>query len=396
MYIGCMKKNAIRSVHYPTSWISLCTVLLFAIVCTSCGQDEPPTTVVPDNPVEPEPEMEVDDSFLGSMRDLSSKDLVAEMGIGWNLGNSFDVRDKDKTVWGNPLSSSTHVRAVKAMGFETLRIPVTWNFHQGQTAPYTIETAYISRVQLIVDEALKNDMHVIINTHHDDWIIPTEDEAVVVRDRLSSLWTQVGNHFSEYGDKLIFEVMNEPRLHGSPEEWSGGTQEGRDVINTYHKASVDAIRATGGNNSKRHLMIPTYAASTTSGAMEDLVVPNDDPNIIISLHSYFPWSFAGQEDGTNVWGSDEEKTALENELNWIRDRWVVQEGRAVILGEWGTTDKNNLTARTEYSTFYTAEAVERELLPIIWDDGGNFGMYNRNTNTWKYPEIAQAVVAAAK
>ena len=395
MYIRHIKKQVMRLLKLTHLWLSICVFLLMSTTWSSCGQDEPPVTMIPDQPVDPVVEVE-DDDFLGTMRGLTSMELVAEMRVGWNLGNSFDVRDNDKTAWGNPLSSSTHVRAVKAMGFETLRIPITWNFNQAQTAPYMIEAAYLSRIQLIVDEGLKNDMHVIINTHHDDWIVPTESEADRVSDRLASIWTQVSNHFSAYGDKLIFEVMNEPRLHNSPEEWSGGTQEGRDVVNRYQKVSVDAIRATGGNNSTRHLMIPTYAASTTSSAMEDLVVPNDDPNIIISLHSYFPWSFAGQEDGTNIWGSDEEQAALENELDWIRDRWVVRENRAVILGEWGTTDKNNLTARTEYCAFYAKEAVERGLLPIIWDDGGNFGMYNRNTDSWKYPEIAEAVVAAAK
>jgi len=346
---------------------SFCFSLLF--VFAACSQEELVTPTGPNTPTPPVV-MENDD-FMGSMRDLSSADLVGEMGIGWNLGNSFDVRDKDKTAWGNPLTTSTHIRMVKDMGFETLRIPVTWNYHQQQNAPYTIETPYLARVKLIVDEGLKNDMHVIINTHHDDWIIPTTAEAATTKARLTSLWTQVGNYFQEYGDKLIFEVMNEPRLMGSPEEWSGGTQEGRDVLNEYHKVCVDAIRNTGGNNSKRHLMVSTYAASTTSDAMNDLIIPNDDPNIIISLHSYFPWSFAGQEDGTNIWGSEEEKTALTKELDWIRDKWISQEGRAVILGEWGTTDKNNLTAR-------------------------KFGMYNRNTNTWKYPAIAQAVVAAGK
>ncbi len=395
MYFRSTIENMKRLLQNQMSWMSSLTLLFLAFALSSCGQDEVVTPIIPDEPIV-EPPAVVDNDFLGTMRGLSSQELVAEMGIGWNLGNSFDVRDKDKTVWGNPLTSSTHVRAVKAMGFETLRIPVTWDYHQNENAPYTIEQPYIARVALIVDEALKNDMHVIINTHHDDWIIPTTEASTEVKDRLASLWTQVGTHFIDYGDKLIFEVMNEPRLMGSPEEWSGGTQEGRDVINEYHKACVDAIRSTGGNNTTRHLMTPTYAASSTTNAMEGLIVPNDDPNIIISIHSYFPWSFAGQEDGTNIWGSDEEKLALENELDWIRDKWMVASNRAVILGEWGTTDKNNLTARTEYATYYTTEAVKRGLLPIIWDDGGNFGMYDRNTNTWKYPEIAQAVVAAAK
>ena len=377
-------------------------ILAVGLSWTSCGSEDIAPVVTPEVPEEPmtetptDPPAEMVDEIAGEIRDISSMELVAEMGIGWNLGNSFDVRSKNKTAWGNPLPTGEHISDIKDMGFKTLRIPVTWDYDQEENSPYTIERAYLSRIQLIVNEGLNNGMHVIINTHHDDWIIPTNADAEEVKNRLSSLWTQVANHFKAYGDKLIFEIMNEPRLMNSPEEWSGGTQEGRDVVNDFHKVSVEAIRATGGNNSNRHLMVSTYAASSTTNAMRDLEVPNNDPNIIISVHSYFPWSFAGQEDGPDNWGSDQEKTALDNELNRIRDRWMVQENRAVILGEWGTTDKNNLADRTSYASYYAKAATERGLLPIIWDDGGKFGMYNRHAREWKYPEIAEAVVKAAE
>jgi len=368
--------------------------MFLSLLVSSCGKEEIQEPIIPIEPEVPEIEMEVEPE--GTMRDITSMELVAEMGIGWNLGNSFDVRAADKTNWGNPLPSGTHIKAVKDMGFGTLRIPITWGFNQQKSSPYTIQDSYLLEIQEIVDEALENKMHVIINTHHDDWIIPTTTNATVVKERLSKLWSQVATHFQAYGDHLIFEVMNEPRLLDSPEEWTGGTQEGRKIINEFHKAGVDAIRNTGGNNTKRHIMISTYAASSTADAMRDLEIPNNDPNIIISIHSYFPWSFAGQEDGPNSWGSDEEKTALTNELDWIRDRWIIQEKRPVILGEWGTINKNNTEARTVYAAFYANAAVERGMLPIIWDDGGNFGLYNRHSNTWKYPEIAKEIVAAGK
>lgn len=374
--------------------------MVLGLLATSCSEDDPviPVVETPEQPEEQMPEDPVTDlaeDISGVIRDISSMDLVAEMGVGWNLGNSFDVRSKDKTAWGNPLSVAAHIKDVKEMGFGTLRIPVTWNYDQLQTDPFTIEADYLNRVKIIVNAALNNDMHVIINTHHDDWIIPTNSEADEVKSRLASIWTQVANHFKAYGDRLIFEPMNEPRLEGSPAEWSGGTQEGRDQINAFHLAAVDAIRNTGGNNSNRHLMVSTYAASSTTNAMRDLVVPNDDPNIIISIHSYFPWSFAGQEDGPDTWGSAAEKSALENELNRIKNRWVVDENRPVILGEWGTTDKNNLSTRTQYCAYYAKTATDLGLLPIVWDDGGKFGMYNRHAMNWKYPEIAEAIVNAA-
>ncbi len=384
--------------HYIIKyWFLFALLLSLTSAWISCGQEDLSPTAMPEVIEEVMDQTSDTQNVLeGTIRPISSIDLVSEMGVGWNLGNSFDVISKDKTIWGNPLSTTAHIRDVKAMGFTTLRIPITWNFDQKETSPYTIEQDYLDRIQVIVNEALTNDMHVIINTHHEEWIIPTDAEAEKVKSRLSSLWTQVATFFEPYGDQLLFEVMNEPRLRNSQEEWNGGTQEGRSVVNEYHKVCVEAIRATEGNNRKRHLMISTYAASSNSDAMRDLVVPNDDPNIIISIHSYFPWAFAGIENGPNIWGSDEEKEALKNELDRIKDRWVVQENRAVILGEWGTTDKNNLSSRIEYCAYYAKAATQRGLLPIIWDDGGNFGLYDRHAMNWKYPEIAEAVIAAAE
>lgn len=378
--------------------LSICfnSLFIFILVFCSCKSDESIPTPVP--PVEMEEEMDntMDNDSSEEMRDISSMELVAEMGVGWNMGNSFDVRNSDKTVWGNPLPLSTHISAVKEMGFETLRIPVTWNFNMLEQAPFTVEIPYLARVKRIVDAGLQNDMHVIINTHHDDWIIPTEAEGPKVKERLASLWMQIGNHFIEYGDKLIFEVMNEPRHIDTAEEWSGGTAEGRKVLNEFHQVCVDAIRATGNNNSKRHIMVSTYAASTTPNAFADLIIP-DDPNIIVSIHSYFPWSFAGQDaGGTNNWGSEADKAALDRELDRIKERWVTQENRPVILGEWGAKDKNNLSTRVSYVDYYANGAVDRGLVPIIWDDGGNFGLYDRHAGSWKYPEIARAVVDAGR
>ncbi|HAP60187.1 MAG TPA: hypothetical protein DCR93_12065, partial [Cytophagales bacterium] len=195
---------------------------------------------------------------IGEARDISSFDLVAEMGVGWNLGNSFDVTARDKTLWGNPAPSFAMVTAVKAMGFGTIRIPITWGFHQQENAPYTIEPGYLQEIETVVEHAFRNQMHVIINVHHDnDWVVPTAEAAEEAQARLASLWTQVANHFIEYNDSLIFETLNEPRLEGIPEEWSGGTAEGRGFINDFHKAAVDAIRATGGNNELRHILITT-------------------------------------------------------------------------------------------------------------------------------------------
>lgn len=388
-----MKTFFLSSFKMQTTLPILC--LLFLQLFLSCKGETPapPDPTIPD-PVNPSP-APTGTEGIGEARDISSFDLVAEMGVGWNLGNSFDVTSRDKTYWGNPVPTKAMIDAVRNMGFKTLRVPITWGFHQNTNAPYTIESAYLDDVKRVVDYGFQNRMHVIINVHHDnEWVKPNAAEAEETKERLSSLWTQVANFFKEYNDSLIFETLNEPRLEGIPEEWSGGTPEGRAFINDFHKVAVDAIRATGDNNEKRHIMIPTWAASTVPAAMEDLTIPNDDPKIIISLHTYFPWPFAGE--ASISWGSDQDKQNLEGELDKIRQKWIVDEQRPVILGEWGSIEDNPLQTRIAYAEFYAKEAAERDLLTIVWDDGGMFRLLDRNTISWDFPQIATAIVAASE
>ncbi len=331
----------------------------------------------------------------GIMRKLTSLELVADMGSGWNLGNTFDVEDEDITAWGNPLTTKEIIDAVKERGFKTIRIPVTWRFHMGDAPNYIIETEWLKRVQKVVDYVRANNMYTIINIHHDDpWIIPTYDKSDEVKTRLNKVWTQIANHFKEYSDYLIFETLNEPRYENSPEEWKGGTPEGRDVVNQYHKVSVDAIRATGGNNKVRHIMVSTYAASTTSVALDALVIPNNDANIIISLHSYFPFEFCLQGTDT-TWGTEADKSALTSELEKVANKFVAN-GRAVIMGEWSSGNQNNIDDRLLHADFYSKECAKRGLMSIWWDVGnyGNneSGLMDRNSLKWPFGEIADILI----
>ena len=368
--------------------------LLFLMQFAACSNEN--GSVVENKPAEQlSEEEEVQKPGIGTARDISSFDLVAEMGVGWNLGNSFDVESKDKTYWGNPITSKAMIDEVKAMGFSTLRIPITWGPNQVEMSPYTIDPDYLTEIKRVVDFGFQNKMHVIIDVHHDNsWIKPMASETQESTDRLSSLWTQVANFFQDYNDSLIFEILNEPRIEGITEEWSGGNSEGRGYINDFHKAAVDAIRATGENNEKRHIMITTWAASTVPIAMEELTIPNDDEKIIISLHSYFPWQFAGEAAVT--WGSESDKSALIAELDKIKQKWIIERDRPVILGEWGTIEANPLQSRINYADFYVKEAAARGLLTIVWDDGGNFRLLNRNDLSWDFADIATAIVAASQ
>ncbi len=333
----------------------------------------------------------------GDMRDISPKEFVLDMGSGWNLGNTLDTEDIDVTAWGNPITTKAMIDAVAEKGFKTLRLPVTWRFHTGDAPDYILESDWLDRVENIANFALSNDMYVIINIHHDDeWIVPTYENAPAVKERLTKTWTQIANRFKPYGDYVIFETLNEPRHEGSPEEWEGGTTEGRDVVNQYHQVSVDAIRATGGNNAVRKIMVSTYAAGTGENVLDDYLVPNNDVNVIVSIHSYSPYLFslAGTDP---TWGTDADKAELTEEFNTIQDKFN-NEGRAVVMGEWGSTFANNVADRLAHAEYYAGLCAERGICPIWWDNGNadEFGLFNRNTLEWVYPEIADAIVNATR
>jgi aryl-phospho-beta-D-glucosidase BglC (GH1 family) len=340
------------------------------------------------------------------MRNITSLQLTADMGAGWNLGNTLDaygdwVSGLDtETCWGNPKTTQAMIDAIKQKGFKTLRLPVTWHQHLGSAPDYTIDSEWLDRVEEVANYAFTNDMYVIINIHHDDsWIIPTYDKKNAVIAQIEKVWTQIANRFKDYGDYLIFETFNEPRLEGSAEEWNGGTAEGRDVLNSFHLAAVNAIRNTGENNASRHLMVSPYGASGSVDAINDLVIPNNDSRIIVSWHNYSPYSFALQIPGTTTWGSDSEKAELTTLFDRIYNKFI-KNGRAVIMGEFSSTDKNNTAERAKHAEFMVKSAQDRQIVPIWWDNGdinggdsdGGFAILNRNTVSWLYSTIADVII----
>jgi len=335
------------------------------------------------------------------MRNISSMELIDDMGVGWNLGNTLDALGNSglatETAWGNPYTTKAMIDEVSRLGFKTIRIPITWFQHQGSAPDYTIDTEWMDRVEEIANYCFANDMYVIINTHHEegDWLVPTYANQAVVTAQLKAIWTQVSERFKDYGDYLIFETLNEPRVHGGQDEWNGGTEEVREVVNALNKSAVDIIRASGGNNASRFIMCTTVGASTSYNAINSFVIPNNDDRVIVSLHSYFPYNFALNKEAGSVttWGSSSEKSELDDELQKIYDKFIAN-GHAVIMGEWGSINKNNTADREVHADYYAKAALARGIMPIVWDDGGNFKQLNRQALTWDYPNIVSNIVAA--
>ncbi|PJI07528.1 MULTISPECIES: glycoside hydrolase family 5 protein [Clostridium] len=337
------------------------------------------------------------------MRNITSMQVVKDMKVGWNLGNTLDA-SPDETGWGAPKTTKAMIDEIKKAGFNTVRIPITWKDHIGAAPNYTIDKAWLDRVQEVVNYVLDNNMYAIINVHHDDpWVVPNSQHEGDTVHELSLVWNQIANRFKNYSDYLIFETLNEPREVGSATEWSGGTDESRQAVNQYNLTAVNAIRSTGGNNSSRFIMVPTYAASVEPAAMNALTIPNNDSRVIVSLHMYAPYYFAMDTSDLSVstWGSDADKAALDSQMDAIYNKFI-KNGTAVVIGEFGSIDKNNLSSRVAHAKYYVSAARKRGITPIWWDNGAynpgqpdTYAIFNRTMLSWYYPDLVKALVDSA-
>lgn len=324
----------------------------------------------------------------------SSEEIVRAMNTGWCLGNTLDSYNTGKsglsteTGWGNLKTTKEMIKSVKDAGFNSIRIPVTWGEHMTGD---TINADWLARVKEVVDYAYDQDMFVILNMHHDDyiWFEPTESEYPADSAKLKAIWSQIASCFADYGDRLLFEGMNEPRTVGSANEWMGGTAAERAVIARYEKDFVDTVRKTGGNNSHRSLIITSYAASADTAALNDVVVPNSK-NIILSVHFYAPWKFS---DGSVTDFNDSGKAELDAKFAELKQKFA-DKGTPVIIGEFGCINAAPESERQEYYKYYIESAKKQGIKCFIWDNNitsgeQSFGLFNRGTLTWN-----QAILSA--
>lgn len=335
------------------------------------------------------------------IRDIPSTELVKEIKIGWSLGNTLDSTGgsgvDSETSWGNIVTTKEMITAVKDAGFNIIRIPTTWGIHMDENN--VVDEAWMNRVQEVVDYAYSQDMFVILNIHHEEWHDPYYETEAEVTEKLKTLWTQIGTRFAGYDEKLIFEGLNEPRKRNTPLEWNGGDDEGREVVNNFNAAFVETIRGLGGNNAKRHLMIPGYAASSSDSALKAIKIPEGDDKIIVSVHAYTPYAFALSDDIAARNFSPDDTSA--NDIIYLMDSLktnFIDKGIPVIIGEFGARSKANEEIRGEWATFYVSQAKAIGVPCLWWDNGAftgtgeNFGILNRSTCTWEYPLVVEGLM----
>ncbi len=330
----------------------------------------------------------------------TSAEIVNDIKVGWNLGNSLESYDTGKKGlyteigWGNVKTTPEIMQSVKDAGFNAVRIPVTWCEHMDGD---TIQKEWMDRVQEVVDYAYDIGMYVIINVHHDDyvWLSPIPSKAEANTKKLCSIWKQIAENFSDYDDRLIFEGINETRNIGSELEWMGGTHEEREVVNGYIQAFVDTVRETGGNNADRTLVVSTYGACAEEAALNDVVVPRGK-NIILNVHYYAPWKFS---DGQTTVFDDAGKSEIEAKFAYLK-RNFIDNGIPVIIDEFGCQAAASDDVRAEYYSHYISRAKLNGIKCFVWDNcqmSGNssFGIFKRGNLTWN-EKILKGIMNGAK
>lgn len=350
--------------------------------------------------------------------------FTQSLKAGWNLGNTFDAfgctwlnnKLAYEMAWVGVRTTKQLFEALKSAGFASVRIPVSWHDHvSGED--FTIDADWLARVKEVVGYALDSGLYVIVNTHHDiekEFIYPDEEHLDNSVRYIRSIWTQLAAAFGQEDERLMFESMNEPRLKGTSIEWwlnpsNPRSAEAVRCINALNQAFVDTVRATGGLNATRYLLVPGYSASLDGAMHKEFALPADtaENRLIVSVHAYTPYAFAlqsaGESGSKSTFDPDNllDHVDIDRLMQSLYDKFVSY-GIPVVMGEFGARDKSgNLRDRADFFAYYVAAASARGIPCFVWDNnaftgGGElFGLLDRKTNLIVYPEILESMMRYA-
>lgn len=371
----------------------------------------------------------------------SANDAVKNMGVGWNLGNTLDANSQkvsditndtywgqqgleSETCWGQPTATRKFIQMMKKAGFTAIRVPVTWYNHMDKDG--NVNAAWMNRVKEVVDYVVGEGLYCILNVHHDTgadskdasgkvtgyhWIKADANNYANNKAKFEKLWKQIAETFKDYGQTLVFEGYNE-MLDGNscwnyPTWYSNGqgydanyAKKSLQTINSYAQSFVNAVRATGGNNATRNLIVNTYAA--TSGGvwgtnthpqepLEQLVLPTDKTkgHLIVEVHSY-----------PNITsGISSAKSGLDWTFNNLRDKLIKRLNVPVIVGEWGTSNVDNGSdyidrrqTMIEFCDYFVKKAKQNNIATFYWmglSDGTS-----RSQFVFNQPDLAETITKA--
>jgi len=329
---------------------------LFSLLFASCNT----------RPVEVTEVTEMTDAFI----------MNQKIGRGINLGNALEAPQEGE--WGVVLEER-YFQLIADQGFNSIRIPIRWSSHAGQSEPYTIATAFFDRVDWALENTLSRNLLVVINFHHYEEIFadPKGHE-----ERFLGLWRQVAEHYQDYPPELIFEILNEPH----------------DELNAFawNQLLLKALAVIRESNPERMVVVgpPKWNAVNQ---LSYLKLPEDDRNLIVTFHYYEPFQFTHQgaewSEGSDAWmgrtwdGTDAQKREVSRDMD-IATAWAERNNRPIYLGEFGAYSKADMDSRARWTAFIAQSAQERGFSWAYWEFCAGFGIYEPDLNIWMNPLVA--------
>jgi aryl-phospho-beta-D-glucosidase BglC (GH1 family) len=340
----------------------------------------------------------------------TAKQIASKMKVGWNLGNTLEATGGE-TSWGNPKATQRLIDSVKAIGYNAVRLPVSWDTHANPTT-HVIDPTWLARVKAVVDYCIKDSMYVFFNVHWDNgWLENhvTVADSAIVNAKQKAYWTQIANYFKNYDEHLLFASANEPNADNATAV---------SVLMSYHRTFIRAVRATGGNNKSRTLIIqgPNTNIELTSSLMT-MPVDSIENRLMVEVHFYAPWNFTGMSQDETwgkmayYWGKgyhsivDPAHNAAWGEEAYVTQAFdlmktnFVDKGFPVVIGEFGTIKRTGIpdlnlhnASREYWYKTVVQTAVNHGCIPYVWDTGG---LINRNTGNVNELGIVNAIMEGA-
>lgn len=345
----------------------------------------------------------------------TAPEIAAKMGLGWNIGNALEATGGE-SAWGSPRITKSYIDFVKKSGFNSIRIPCAWNQYSDPNTG-EIRKEWLQRVKELVQSCVDNNMYVLINIHWDGgWLENNVTEAKKVENnaKQKAFWEQIATHLRDFDEHLIFASANEPNAEDAAQ---------MAVLTSYHQTFIDAVRATGGKNAYRILVVqgPSTDIGKTNSLMNTLPVDTAEKRLMVEVHNYTPFQFTllnGDADwgkmffywGNNhhsavepnrnaIWGEEKEQDKSFQELKTK----FVDKGIPVILGEYGAYRRSgasqlplDMTAHQNavdyWITYITKKSIDNGIIPFFWDIGG---VIDRSNNKVLDQRTIDAITAGA-
>jgi endoglucanase len=338
---------------------------------------------------------------------ITAENYMRKLSPGINLGNTLEAIPSE-TSWGNPPTPDAYFKAVRAAGFRSVRIPAAWS--QYSDSEHRIRPEWMARVTEVVKKATDAGLYAVLNVHWDGgWLQPTPAAKDKSREKLAAFWKQIATNFRDYDDRLLFAGTNEVHVEG---QYGPPEAVNAEIQNGFNQVFVTTVRATGGRNRSRMLVVQGYNTDIDHTLKHNAILPKDGVKgrLMMEVHYYSPFNFTLNEK-SDVWQWGAMTNDPKAAEDWANEAYVdsqfrrikeafVDRGVPVILGEYAAGLKPNFPGMRPFQLAWvdhvTRAAQRNGMVPMYWDIGIEIGLFHRATGAKQDPVLMRTILRAAR